>query len=204
MLKETDFFWREMFSFSFNSGIWVKIFTSLGKTFKQVYQNCNIPVPRSILRIFFEMKYIFFQFISKNGWKVIDFGEKTLTGLSKLGVQSNTLKKIVSFCSKTYKMIFSVSERVIFKTWLNCRSSFVKTVLYMSQRNILNKSVSHLMETHFLAGLRANNYCFSAIHCRHEIQNRILPIKRDVHGLWLFFQTWTNITKTGTKFAIFV
>ena len=68
------------------------------------------------------------------------------------------------------------------------------------------------MDTHFLAGLRAKTYCFygheivfrAKNNCRHEIQNRILPIKKDVHGLWLFFQTWTNITKTGTKFAIFV
>ena len=205
MLKETDIFWREMFSFSFNSGIWVKIFTSLGKACKQVYQNCKIPVQKNTLKIIFEKKYKYcFRFISQNGWKVFDFGEKTLARLSKLGVRSNILRKIASFCSKTYILIFSRVWAGYFSNLENCCSSFVKKVLYMSRGTFWKKVFLICWTPIFLAGLRAKNYCFSGIHCLHEIQNRILPINREVHGLWLFFQTWTNITKTGTKFAIFV
>ena len=60
ILKERDVFWREKFSFWFNSCIWAKIFTSLWKTFEQGYHNFNLTVQRRVLRIFFEMKYIYF------------------------------------------------------------------------------------------------------------------------------------------------
>ena len=69
---------------------------------------------------------------------------------------------------------------------------------------MLKKSVSFWWKPIFLTGLRAKRNCFSALHCQHEFQNRILPTMKDVHGLWFFVQTWTNIAETGTKFAVFV
>ena len=53
-------FFSEKISFLFNSGFWAKMFTSLGKTFKQAYQKCNLAVEWSILKTFFEMIDIYF------------------------------------------------------------------------------------------------------------------------------------------------
>ena len=60
VLREREIFWREKFSFLFNSCIWPKLFTSLGKTFEQGYQNFNLTVQRSVLRIF--LKWIIYSF----------------------------------------------------------------------------------------------------------------------------------------------
>ena len=111
--------------------------------------------------------------------------------------------KIFFFVRKLIKSFFSVSERVIFKTWQNCGSSFNEAVLYRSGGTCWRKVFLFWWKPIFLSGLRAKNF-FSAINCRQECQNRILPIKKDVPGLWMSFKAWTNITKTGTKFVIFV
>ena len=150
------------------------------------------------------MKYIFFRFNPKIGQKVFDFGEEALARLSKLGVQRSTLRKIDLFVQKPKNWIFSVSERASFKISQNCGSNFNKNNFLHVRKNELKKSFSFWRKPIFLSRLRAKNFCFSAIHCQKEIQNRILPMKRDVHGLWLIFQNWTNTNKTGTNFAIFV
>ena len=53
-------FFAGKIGFLFNSGFLAKMFTSLGKTFKQAYQKCNLAVQWSILKTFFEMVDIYF------------------------------------------------------------------------------------------------------------------------------------------------
>ena len=112
--------------------------------------------------------------------------------------------KIFFFVRKLIKRFFTVAVRVFFKAWRNCCSSFNKAVFYMSGGTCWRKVFLFWWKPIFLSGLPAKIFFFSAIHCQQECQNRILPIKKDVLGLWLSLQTWTKITKNGSQFAIFV
>ena len=69
-------FFAGKISFLFNSGFWAKMFTSLGKTFKQAYQKCNLAVQWSILKTFLKWMIHFFSFHFENWAKSIRFWRK--------------------------------------------------------------------------------------------------------------------------------
>ena len=70
------FFDGKILVFSFNSGIWAKMFTNLVKTFRQAYQNCNLPVQWSILKFFLKWMIHIFSFHFEYWAKSIRFWRK--------------------------------------------------------------------------------------------------------------------------------
>ena len=114
ILKERDIFWRRKLVLYWIPAFEQKSLLVWGKCFSKVIRTQSTR-PKKPSVNFFEMKYIFFRFISKNGRKVFGFGEKILARLLKLGVQRNTLRKIDLFVQKTTNWFFSVSECVFFQ-----------------------------------------------------------------------------------------
>ena len=124
--------------------------------------------------------------------------------LSKLGVQSNTLKKIVSFCSKTYTLIFFRIWAVYFKNMAKLLQQFCQNSSLHVQRNILNKSVSRLMDNHFFSWTSSKKSLFFGDTLSAWNRKQDSTYKEGRSWALIASPNLNNITKTGTKFAIFV
>ena len=84
-------------------------------------------------------------------------------------------------------MLFSVCLWEIFQSWWNCLKSFVKTVFYVSRWTLGTEMFMfwRIVSFKFFYWISMKSFWLSAKHFGRVFHNCILPIHRNLFGLWI-------------------
>ena len=141
------FFDGKSLVFSFNSEIWVKMFTSLVKTFRQAYQNFNLPVQWSILKFFLKWMIHIFSFLFENWAKSIRFWQKNFGKVVKTRcleehfeekcffLFENLQKDFLPFLSGLFLKLGETVAAVLTKQFFTCPEKHVEEKCFSFDEN---------------------------------------------------------------------